>query len=238
MGMKMMALALVLGSSLLGRGALAQCTKDTDCKGDRICVKGVCTSEEAADSGTKAASPASTPPAAASAETTAPAPVDAAATEAAVPAVAVVPPTAPVIGQHLIHVVTTPPGAKVSLDGAGGWTLAPHTFTATPGQHVVSLKAGGYDSADVPVAVADTDLTVSVEMNRPVFATGVAFMVIGTCFAIAGAILVPTVDAEGTDPPPGVMNLGFAALFIITGSIMMAADGVDGTKTTVTATSR
>jgi hypothetical protein len=39
------ALAVVV---LWGSGASAQCKKDTDCKGDRVCVEGTCTSEHAA----------------------------------------------------------------------------------------------------------------------------------------------------------------------------------------------
>ncbi len=35
-------LAVGLFGQVLGRMALAQCSKDTDCKGDRICVSGVC----------------------------------------------------------------------------------------------------------------------------------------------------------------------------------------------------
>lgn len=42
--MKTMLCVVVCGFVLIPRSADAQCTKDTDCKGDRICVNGTCSS--------------------------------------------------------------------------------------------------------------------------------------------------------------------------------------------------
>lgn len=40
--MKPVAIALAVAASLAGASAYAQCTKDTDCKGDRVCIGGQC----------------------------------------------------------------------------------------------------------------------------------------------------------------------------------------------------
>jgi hypothetical protein len=208
-----------------GKNALAGCEKDTDCKADRVCFKGECMTAE----GAAAAEKAILPPA--------PAPVITSVTA---------PTGAPLSSQLMIHLSTEPLGAKAALDNHGGWHPTPHSFPAAPGEHLLEIKLSGFQTEKVPVSVAATDMTVKVDMNRPVFEGGIALTVIGAVLAASGVIVmcVGAINArnvkEGDEDIKARMMMqggvvgGVGILLAIPGVLMMILDGHDDAVISVT----
>jgi PEGA domain len=130
--------------------------------------------------------------------------------------------------QYRLNVVTDAPGTNVSIDNKGGWYLSPVTLLVPPGQHRLVLTKRGYEDLVYGIQVVDKDLTIEVEMNRPVFAAGVALTTIGVIGIVGGAVLL---SIEGTDGLALPLSSGAV---LATGIGMMIGDKVDDTTPRIT----
>jgi hypothetical protein len=143
--------------------------------------------------------------------------------------------TPPAPTEFQIHIITTDPlHADVSNIGALGWKHTPHYYTVQkPGEYKFELKKHGYEDLEIPVTVTDTDMTVTVQMNRPVFKAGLAFTIlgaIGTIIAIAFAC-----TTEGQDNPVLIAApLGPGLALLLPGVGMLIGDRDEKTDTVVT----
>lgn len=136
----------------------------------------------------------------------------------------------PGIGRHLIHVITNPPQRKAALDGKGGWHRAPHAFEADPGAHLLEVRGGvGYRNKEISVVVEDMDLTVEVEMDRPVFQAGIIMTAAGGLFTIIGGIWSATflpdrMDLEDPLFVDAAAMTGLGLVSLVGGVFMMILD--------------
>ena len=72
----------------------------------------------------------------------------------------------------------------MALDRRGGWFPTPTTLLGKSGPHAIKVKALlGYKDLDVPASLADADLKIEVNLDRPVFEAGIGL-------AVAAAVLV------------------------------------------------
>ena len=145
--------------------------------------------------------------------------------------------------QHTIHLSVEPVGAAVALDNRDGWHPAPHSFPAAPGKHRLEIKRLGFQTEALVVTVSASDVTVSVEMNRPVFEAGVGLGIVGAIFTVAGVALL---GAGGTNEcdnnveggadlmcglGAGIGGIGLP--LAISGLLMMLLDGHDDAQISI-----
>jgi hypothetical protein len=109
----------------------------------------------------------------------------------------------------LLHVKTSPSGARVAVDGQNIGTSSPRVELVLPaGSHQVIAQREGYDDASVPVVLAPgttRELMVPLERTLPVtsrwwFWTGAALLVAGGA-ALTVALLRERPADQGTLPP-------------------------------------
>jgi hypothetical protein len=69
-----------------------------------------------------------------------------------------------------VNIVTTPPGAQVTVDGTPQMGETPMTLKLAPGKHTISVSLAGYDSKEVAVDVAagqQTEQTIELVSAEP-----------------------------------------------------------------------
>jgi hypothetical protein len=112
---------------------------------------------------------------------------------------------------------------RARLDGEGEWRSTPHSFELTPGNHSLVVRGVGFEGATIPIDVGDRDLLVEVEMSRPVWEVGIAFIILGgfmAVTAIGAGIGLSLTGEELTGLALGV-GMGVTALAFFGASIPM-----------------
>lgn len=69
-------------------------------------------------------------------------------------------------GQHLLHVLTEPPGTAVQLSGEKQAERPPTFYERPPGDYTLEVRALGYGTQEIPVQITDQDLTLNVQLRR------------------------------------------------------------------------
>ncbi|MDD5308487.1 MAG: hypothetical protein PHU25_14290 [Deltaproteobacteria bacterium] len=100
------------------------------------------------------------------------------------------PSSTPPVGRGLIWVVTDPPGVYATIDDCGQWYATPHSFPAAPGGHLVKAGGSGFKDVELRLVTRSTDVTVRVEMDRPVYEAGIALVAIGAIPAALGLAML------------------------------------------------